>query len=624
MNTVTIERNHGEPEDCVYAPMDSKKRDGKLSFYLETKKGWRVVTLEVVRPYRGFFVNDVGRELDTPFPDSPPKGISACQLLPPPCYESEDDAKKCLPENYPEWFPHIPEHKLEWGTIFQQIHEEALWVKPEHEKKGSSTFSVGDIKKLQAFVTKLKQPANAISKYLNGKLPQSTRQQLADFGNSNSNDATVGVSLIDLLNIIIQGPSIYDTNRFKDVALRPGTRRMLDGNPQGDALVRLNRLLLEDAYPLELPKKGSLLRNGLAKLRWEARDKRRLEVEAKVKAYKKAYGVEPEAGHEQNTQDELRLEANLQLEACKRHWKTLEALSWEDFKRGCRTGEEDSPRDQFLVGEWAKRNSINLTRMAKDRKVCEAWLKETCRNARAFVRDVRYGFKRDFVEEILHFEGNEEESIKALLVRVRYKVMFEDGTLLFLTACEERSLRASEQAEVGGLRPIYEETDEGRNRALQKLFQEMKPEEVDKEIIRLFESENLSQDKIVKELRKQKRGKRKSYVGKVIKEYNHRLSTMGLNIKRTVTGPGLRDEEDDETPYSKLEETEIKGILDKWDDTSDEQKLQLEQEYPEVKAKILRKHYDNFGTYPEDKRKKLLARYPELKKAFKKVPKPPS
>jgi hypothetical protein len=212
MNTVTIERNRGEPEDYVYAPKDSKERDEKLSFYLETKKGWRVVTLEVVRPYRGFFVNDVGRELDTPFPDSPPKGISACQLLPPPCYESEDDAKKCLPENYPEWFPHIPEHKLEWGTIFQQIHEEALWVKPEHEKK------------------------------------------------------------------------------------------------------------------------GSLLRNGLAKLRWEARDKRRFEVEAKVKAYKKAYGVKPEAGHEQNTQDELRREADLQLEECKRHWKTIEALPWEDFK----------------------------------------------------------------------------------------------------------------------------------------------------------------------------------------------------------------------------------------------------------------------------------------------------
>jgi hypothetical protein len=99
---------------------------------------------------------------------------------------------------------------------------------------------------------------------------------------------------------------------------------------------------------------------------------------------------------------------------------------------------------------------------------------------------------------------------------------------------------------------------------------------------------------------------------------------MGLNIKRTVTGPGLRDEEDDETPYSKLEETEIKGIFDKWDDTPDKQKLQLLEEYPEVRAKILRKEYDNFDTYPEDKQKKLMEMYPELKKAFQEVPKPPS
>ena len=57
------------------------------------------------------------------------------------------------------------------------------------------------------------------------------------------------------LNGLISGPSLYDAQRFSGVALRPETSQLLSQNPQ-DLQGRsvLNRLLLEDAYPLGLPK----------------------------------------------------------------------------------------------------------------------------------------------------------------------------------------------------------------------------------------------------------------------------------------------------------------------------------------------------------------------------------
>ena len=104
---------------------------------------------------------------------------------------------------------------------------------------GSSTFSAGEIENLQAFITKLTSK-NGITKYLNSKLTKATRQQLEKFDGSGQQKHTMAISLTELLNSIIKGSSIYDVKRFKGVVLRPETRRMLDENPQGEALVRLH------------------------------------------------------------------------------------------------------------------------------------------------------------------------------------------------------------------------------------------------------------------------------------------------------------------------------------------------------------------------------------------------
>src|SRR5271167_1519117 len=62
----------------------------------------------------------------------------------------------------------------------------------------------------------------------------------------------VYASLLERLNALIEGPSLYDAGAFANVALSAVTRKFLAETVAGQAAAALNRLLLEDAYPLEL------------------------------------------------------------------------------------------------------------------------------------------------------------------------------------------------------------------------------------------------------------------------------------------------------------------------------------------------------------------------------------
>ncbi len=54
------------------------------------------------------------------------------------------------------------------------------------------------------------------------------------------------------LNAVVCGPPLYDDGRFAHVDLSPETARLLDSAADDDDLRRLNRLLLQDAFPSEL------------------------------------------------------------------------------------------------------------------------------------------------------------------------------------------------------------------------------------------------------------------------------------------------------------------------------------------------------------------------------------
>ena len=62
----------------------------------------------------------------------------------------------------------------------------------------------------------------------------------------------VQVAVVQVLNKIIGGQNIDEEKRFDGIMLRPETTDLRRTSPTGTGLGRLNRLLLEDAYPQEL------------------------------------------------------------------------------------------------------------------------------------------------------------------------------------------------------------------------------------------------------------------------------------------------------------------------------------------------------------------------------------
>jgi Tc toxin complex TcA C-terminal TcB-binding domain len=114
-------------------------------------------------------------------------------------------------------------------------------------------FHINSFKDFPSLAFKLKDPANRVSSYLRDQFSEDTKEQLRQYI-SGSPDEPLQSFLIHDLNLVINGPTIYNDQRFAQVTLSEQTRELINRNPQGELLVRLNRLLLEDAYQNEIAK----------------------------------------------------------------------------------------------------------------------------------------------------------------------------------------------------------------------------------------------------------------------------------------------------------------------------------------------------------------------------------
>jgi hypothetical protein len=152
-----------------------------------------------------------------------------------------------------------------YGRFVQQTHKQ-----PEP----LPTFSTDEMTNLTSFIAKLKSPADPVSVFLAGRFSEGSRLATAGLSESRMDEKPLEPVLLKELNTIILGPSIYEEDRFRGVALRPPTLRLLqlDLNPApGMQISRqqitavLNRMLLVDAYPSNLSMKRLIpMRNYVA------------------------------------------------------------------------------------------------------------------------------------------------------------------------------------------------------------------------------------------------------------------------------------------------------------------------------------------------------------------------
>jgi len=114
---------------------------------------------------------------------------------------------------------------------------------------GSRTIGPSDVnvETLPSLAAKLREPTDGVSAYVRGRLSEETLDALANY--SESKPEALQEALARDLDEIIHGPLIYDAERFEGVELQEETKRLLEENPEGEERVRLNKLLLLDAYP---------------------------------------------------------------------------------------------------------------------------------------------------------------------------------------------------------------------------------------------------------------------------------------------------------------------------------------------------------------------------------------
>ena len=132
-------------------------------------------------------------------------------------------------------------------------------------------------------IRRLAEPGDPVSRFIKDKLSSSTVRLLAESRSLPGSPPELSAAVAQALNEIIKGPSIHDAQRFGRVPLREETSLMLARKQDKTTGVgRLNRLLLEDAYPMELSRelhKEQFLRYAavtMKRILWEAKEKKKL------------------------------------------------------------------------------------------------------------------------------------------------------------------------------------------------------------------------------------------------------------------------------------------------------------------------------------------------------------
>jgi Domain of Unknown Function (DUF1080) len=110
-------------------------------------------------------------------------------------------------------------------------------------------FSSSDILNSNTLARMLRDRSSAVSGLVATRMDSDCRSAISAESLAGLDAKAATSALAHCLTRILTGASLYDNAAFRNVHLRSETRGLLAHRPQGGALVRLNRMLLEDAFP---------------------------------------------------------------------------------------------------------------------------------------------------------------------------------------------------------------------------------------------------------------------------------------------------------------------------------------------------------------------------------------
>ena len=131
---------------------------------------------------------------------------------------------------------------------------------------GFGAFEIGDIKDTWGLARGLDNRVQTFCMYLRNRFSARARQLLTKFSGEAEPDRKFAQTLLRVLNREVQRTSLYEPELFSGIPLTPATSSLIAENPTGPDLVRLNRLLLEEAFPVELADSALALNSGEVRL----------------------------------------------------------------------------------------------------------------------------------------------------------------------------------------------------------------------------------------------------------------------------------------------------------------------------------------------------------------------